>query len=185
MSFPPATEMFQFAGFASAPYGFRYGYPKGPGFPIRKSTDQSLLTAPRGLSQRATSFIASQCQGIHQMPLRRLISALTSTGTAHASGRTSPPASRQTKTRSNHCRSKAQPDQVRDQASGIRRSPTPTRHPKNRSKAKASVKQSILFTMSNTHADRHQWHLPQSRCLTRVLFNFGSKTRSRTLAAGS
>ncbi len=47
--------------------------PKGPGFPIRKSTDQSLLAAPRSLSQRATSFIASWCQGIHQMPLRRLI----------------------------------------------------------------------------------------------------------------
>jgi hypothetical protein len=46
--------------------------PKGPGFPIRKSADQSLLTAPHGLSQRATSFIASRCQGIHQMPLRRL-----------------------------------------------------------------------------------------------------------------
>ena len=38
------------------------------GFPIRKSTDQSLLAAPRRLSQRATSFIASQCQGIHEMP---------------------------------------------------------------------------------------------------------------------
>ena len=43
------------------------------GFPIRKSTDQRVLAPPRGLSQRATSFIASQCQGIHQMPLRRLI----------------------------------------------------------------------------------------------------------------
>lgn len=48
------------------------------GFPIRKSTDQSLLAAPHGLSQRATSFIASQCQGIHQMPLRRLIHPLRS-----------------------------------------------------------------------------------------------------------
>ena len=47
--------------------------PKGPGFPIRKSADQSLLTAPHGLSQRATSFIASRCQGIHQMPLLHLI----------------------------------------------------------------------------------------------------------------
>ena len=45
------------------------------GCPIRKSTDQSLLAAPRGLSQRAASFIASQCQGIHQMPFRRLISS--------------------------------------------------------------------------------------------------------------
>jgi hypothetical protein len=47
--------------------------PKGPGFPIRRSTDQRVLAPPRGLSQRATSFIASQCQGIHQMPLSRLI----------------------------------------------------------------------------------------------------------------
>ena len=42
------------------------------GCPIRKSTDQSLLAAPHGLSQRAASFIASQCQGIHQMPFIRL-----------------------------------------------------------------------------------------------------------------
>ena len=42
------------------------------GFPIRKCPDQSLLAAPRTLSQRATSFIASQCQGIHQMPLLTL-----------------------------------------------------------------------------------------------------------------
>ncbi len=38
------------------------------GFPIRISTDQRLLAAPRGFSQRATSFIASWCQGIHRMP---------------------------------------------------------------------------------------------------------------------
>lgn len=43
------------------------------GFPIRKSTDQSLFAAPHGLSQRITSFIACACQGIHQMPLRHLI----------------------------------------------------------------------------------------------------------------
>ena len=42
------------------------------GFPIRKSTDQSPLAAPHGLSQRVTSFIASQRQGIHQMPLETL-----------------------------------------------------------------------------------------------------------------
>ena len=48
--------------------------PKGPGFPIRKFTDQSLLAAPRDLSQRATSFIASVRLGIHQMLLRHLIS---------------------------------------------------------------------------------------------------------------
>ena len=43
------------------------------GFPIRKSADQSLFAAPRGLSQRITSFIASCRQGIHQMPFRHLI----------------------------------------------------------------------------------------------------------------
>ena len=42
------------------------------GFPIRKSTDQSLFAAPRGLSQRITSFIASYRQGIHQMPFKTL-----------------------------------------------------------------------------------------------------------------
>jgi hypothetical protein len=46
------------------------------GFPIRKSTDQSFFAAPRGLSQRSTSFIASQRQGIHQMPLRHLIALI-------------------------------------------------------------------------------------------------------------
>jgi len=39
------------------------------GFPIRKSTDQRILASPRGLSQPITSFVASQCQGIHKMPL--------------------------------------------------------------------------------------------------------------------
>ena len=43
------------------------------GFPIRKSMDQGLFTAPHGLSQCTTSFIASCCQGIHQTPFSRLI----------------------------------------------------------------------------------------------------------------
>ena len=42
--------------------------PRGLGCPIRIPPDQSLLAAPRGFSQRATSFIASRRQGIHQMP---------------------------------------------------------------------------------------------------------------------
>ena len=69
MSFPPGTEMFQFPGFASFTYVFSERYPIGVGCPIRISTDQRLLAAPRGFSQRATSFIASWCQGIHRMPL--------------------------------------------------------------------------------------------------------------------
>jgi hypothetical protein len=43
-------------------------HPEGWGFPIRTSPDQSSLAAPRRFSQRATSFIASWRQGIHQMP---------------------------------------------------------------------------------------------------------------------
>ena len=80
MSIPPATEMFQFAGFASRAYEFSTGYPLkscplGVGCPIRRSRDQRSLASPPGFSQRAASFIASQCQGIHQMPLIRARSA--------------------------------------------------------------------------------------------------------------
>ena len=74
MSFPPATEMFQFAGFASSTYGFRSGYPLARvGCPIRRSGDQRALASPPGFSQRATSFIASWRQGIHQMPLTKTL----------------------------------------------------------------------------------------------------------------
>ena len=43
------------------------------GSPIRISADQCLFTTPRSFSQCITSFFASDCQGIHQMPLLRLI----------------------------------------------------------------------------------------------------------------
>ena len=46
------------------------------GFPIRKSMDQSFFAAPHGLSQRSTSFVASQRQGIHRTPLRHLIALI-------------------------------------------------------------------------------------------------------------
>ena len=46
------------------------------GFPIRKFSDQSSFAAPRNLSQRTTSFIASQRQGIHRIPLRHLIALI-------------------------------------------------------------------------------------------------------------
>jgi hypothetical protein len=49
------------------------------GFPIRKFTDQSLFAAPHDLSQRTTSFIASQHQGIHRIPLRHLIALIIET----------------------------------------------------------------------------------------------------------
>ncbi len=67
--------MFQFAGFASPHLWIQCrDTAEAVGCPIRKSTDQCLLAAPHGLSQRAASFIASQCQGIHQMPFIRLFS---------------------------------------------------------------------------------------------------------------
>src|SRR6478609_12092489 len=53
-------------------------HPDGWGFPIRKSSDQSVLATPRSLSQPATSFIASQCQGIRQTPLLCLTSRFVS-----------------------------------------------------------------------------------------------------------
>ncbi len=41
----------------------------GRGSPIRKSADQSLFAAPRSLSQLAASFIDTDRQGIHCLPL--------------------------------------------------------------------------------------------------------------------
>jgi hypothetical protein len=95
MSFPPATEMFQFAGFASRTYEFSSGYPSRVGCPIRRSRDQRLLASPPGLSQRATPFIASQCQGIHQMPFLRSLPGVTSVTpdkTRHSQGQKPPQA---------------------------------------------------------------------------------------------
>src|SRR5512137_1961836 len=71
-SFPGVTEMFHFTPSRLA--GLSIHPVDNPAFaelgcPIRKSTDQCLLAAPRGLSQLTTSFIASWHQGIHHKPL--------------------------------------------------------------------------------------------------------------------
>jgi hypothetical protein len=54
MSFPPATEMFQFAGFASRTYGFSTGYPLGwvapfgdPGINDRSHLPRAFRSVPR------------------------------------------------------------------------------------------------------------------------------------------
>ena len=54
MSFPPATEMFQFAGFASRHYGFMTGYPYGwvapfgdPGINDRSHLPRAFRSVPR------------------------------------------------------------------------------------------------------------------------------------------
>ena len=62
LSFPPGTEMFQFPGFAPCTYGFSARLIRDPGLNAR-------LTAPPGLSQSSTPFIASWRQDIPHMPL--------------------------------------------------------------------------------------------------------------------
>jgi alpha-ketoglutarate-dependent taurine dioxygenase len=56
------------------------------GFPIRKSADQRLFAPPHGLSQRTTSFIASQRQGIHRILLRHLIALIIDVHRSAAAG---------------------------------------------------------------------------------------------------
>ena len=67
LSSPRGTEMFQFPRFPSIRYGLAYGYLRFAqvGFPIRISPDQWIFAPPRSFSQLITSFIGSQCQGIH------------------------------------------------------------------------------------------------------------------------
>jgi hypothetical protein len=57
------------------------------GCPIRTSEDHRALAPPLGFSQRATSFIASRYQGIHQMPFSCCARAQPR---ARASGSSSP-----------------------------------------------------------------------------------------------
>ena len=62
--------MFQFRRFPSIRYGLAYGYMRSShvGFPIRISPDQWIFAPPRSFSQLVTSFIGSQCPGIHPAP---------------------------------------------------------------------------------------------------------------------
>ena len=69
MSFPRATEMFQFTRFASHNYVFIMRYPKGWVSPFGNLRIKANLPAPRSLSQAITSFVAYHCQGIHHMLL--------------------------------------------------------------------------------------------------------------------
>ena len=69
MSFPRATEMFQFTRFASHTYVFSMRYPEGWVSPFRNLRIKANLPAPRSLSQAITSFVAYHCQGIHHMLL--------------------------------------------------------------------------------------------------------------------
>jgi hypothetical protein len=70
LSFPPATEMFQFADLPlPGLFGSAWSdWVPQPGFPIRILSDQRLLATPRDVSSPATSFIGSWRQGIHPVP---------------------------------------------------------------------------------------------------------------------
>ena len=70
-SFPPATWMFRFAGFASALR--RMPCLRTAGFPIRASADPWLLAPPRGISLPAAPFLAP---GSHGHPPCALIRSL-------------------------------------------------------------------------------------------------------------
>ena len=69
MSFPRATEMFQFTRFALHTYVFSMQYPEGWVSPFRNLRIKAYLPAPRSLSQAITSFVAYHRQGIHHMLL--------------------------------------------------------------------------------------------------------------------
>ena len=70
ISFPPGTEMFHFPGFPppSLTTGQSSTLTSACGCPIRISSDQRSLAAPRGVSSPATSFIGSCRLGIHRVP---------------------------------------------------------------------------------------------------------------------
>ena len=63
MSFPPATEMFQFAGFASAPYEFRCGYRSRGGLPHSEIPGSTIARISPGL------FAA--CHVLHRLSVPR------------------------------------------------------------------------------------------------------------------
>ena len=68
-SLPPGTKRFQIPGFPLIHYVFMYEYARSScvGFPIQKSAGQWIFAPYRSLSQLITSFIGSQCLGIHPM----------------------------------------------------------------------------------------------------------------------
>ena len=72
MSFPRATEMFQFTRFASHTYVFSMRYPCGWVSPFGNPRI-GLFAAPRGLSQLVASFFARCRQGIHTVACNFLL----------------------------------------------------------------------------------------------------------------
>ena len=70
ISVPPATEMFQFTGFALAILWIQMAVTlAGRVAPFGHLRINARLPAPRSFSQVATSFVACNRQGIHHMHL--------------------------------------------------------------------------------------------------------------------
>ena len=72
ISLPPGTEMFHFPGLASLNLYIQFrilGHDSQWVPPFRNHRIKGCLAPPRCLSQLTTSFIASQRQGIHLLPL--------------------------------------------------------------------------------------------------------------------
>ena len=74
MSFPPATEMFQFAGFASRPYQFRSRYPCGwvapfgdPGITDRSHLPRAFRSVPRP-SSPLSAKASTRCPYLRLIP---------------------------------------------------------------------------------------------------------------------
>ena len=63
MSFPPATEMFQFAGFASRTYGFSTGYRLRGGLPHSEIPGSSIARISPGL--------VAACHVLHRLSVPR------------------------------------------------------------------------------------------------------------------
>ena len=63
MSFPPATEMFQFAGFASRTYGFSTGYPLRGGLPHSEIPGSPIARISPGL--------VAACHVLHRLSVPR------------------------------------------------------------------------------------------------------------------
>ena len=73
MSIPPATEMFQFAGFASLAYGFSQGYPRGwvapfgdPGITDRSHLPRAFRSVPRP-SSPLSAKASTRCPSRHSI----------------------------------------------------------------------------------------------------------------------
>ena len=84
MSFPPATEMFQFAGFASCPYVFRTGYRSRGGLPHSEIPGSTIARISPGL------FAA--CHVLHRLSVPRhppdALKTLDTHETRHPQGQT-------------------------------------------------------------------------------------------------